>query len=896
MSVSTSRIVSLATLLCAPLFAGTLTLTVKDPAQALVGGATVDVTAQRETLPHTKSTEANGRATFDQLLPGAYRVSVTKEGFALWEGSVTIGDRPATLPVALKLATRSTSVQVSARRSPLANSDPNYQAIRTGKLRGVYRVSNLVLTRDAGTFTFRSGSFSFLPPVLGHVTTGVFIGDGNFELKPKDNLATLRLKRMMGADSVTEDFTALVVFFSDATFDEIHQHSESIDESPDKHEEALKRVRDVIQERREPRPGGPPRSQLELMLNWEDIPNYDAEILAELYNGDTGKQKGSFRAFLHGKKYPDLRFLLNPHGAMPMLQAAEEVALIDFYPTSNSDGVWYLAHLLPELRQDLDKEEKRLIATDHYKTDVLIRNTNSAQEQLDLAITSGLTFHAAEDGVRMAKLDLMPDLQISRVIWDGAEIPFVQENRNHDGSFYLQTPEALSKGRVYDVTFEYAGTPGRVWYPTPSGPANRATYDLTFRIPHDTKLVATGEQVSQSREDSWDVSEWKADVPITRADFRWLKGGATLNAEVEETTKSRMSMYMALKAGWLNPPSANYMLGDVGNALRLFSTWFGKPGYGGISVLVQSGGGRDSLPGLVSVPPILTVGFAAIQARGGYIPPTARPILDEAFARLIAGQWWGNTISPATFHDAWLTAGLASFSASVYDLARGNGDFKDRWGDARDAILTRNRFGVRPNDEGPLWMGILNDTQVTPFAGGALNASKGAFIAQMLRAMMWDPQTLDHDFQAMMQDFVATFANHAVSSGDFQSIVLKHMKPIMNQTGDNTMDWFFDEWLYSTDIPNYRLEYSFQPGENGATLLEGKLTQSGVSPAFRMPVPIFAESAGKTYRLAVVPVRGNSTSEFKVSLSARPKQLLLNANHDVLSDKDEVIPAKPSVH
>ena len=200
--------------LCLPMLAGSLTVTVKDPGQALVSEAKVEVTAQTETVPQTKSTDATGRATFDQLPAGTYNVSVKKEGFAPWEGHITVADRPVNLTVPLKITTLSTSVRVTARRSPLLNSDPNYQSLRTTKLTKVYQVSNLVLTRDAGSFTFRSGSFSFLPPVLNHVTTGVFVGEGNFQLKTADALSALRLKHMAGAEEISEDFTAMVVFFS----------------------------------------------------------------------------------------------------------------------------------------------------------------------------------------------------------------------------------------------------------------------------------------------------------------------------------------------------------------------------------------------------------------------------------------------------------------------------------------------------------------------------------------------------------------------------------------------------------------------------------------------------------------------------------------------------------
>jgi len=864
-------------------------VTVKDPGKALVNEATVTLTAQTENAPPSKSTDRTGRATFDQLPPGPYRLSVTKEGFVPWQGPVTVGTKSIDLPVVLKLESLSTSVHVSARRSPLANSDPNYQAIRTGKLIKVYRVSNLTITRDAGTFTFHSGSFSFLPPVMGHVTTGVFVGEGTLDFKTESELAAVRLKRMMGATSVNEHFTAMVIFFSDDTFDEIKQNSELLDESPTAHEEALKRVRSVIEGRREPYDPRSPvqRSFLETILNFEDIPNYDAEILAEIYNGDTGAQRGSFRAFLHGRKYSDLRLLLNPHGAMPMLRAPEEVTLIDFDPNSYSDGVWYLGHTLTELHSGTTnpKEDKRILAPDHYKIDAVLGSSSVFTTQPDLTVTCEMTFHTIQDAVRMVKLDLMPDLQVSHVIWNGVEIPFVQESRSHDGTFYLQPPEALMKSRTYTAIFEYAGgeivqsrfggvPPGRVWYPTPDGPSSRATYDLTFRIPQGSKIATVGNQIRQGRDGFWDMSQWTTDVPITQAAFRWVRD-ASVKTEVEETTKSRILLYVAASPGaFFSPPSADYMLGDVGNALRLFTNWFGKPAFDNINVLVAQGGA--SLPGLVYAPALFMGGSALIGSRIS-LDAATRARFDEAFPSLMSGQWWENTITPATFHDRWLSAGLEGFSASVYDLAAGNGSFKDRWIAARDLILHGTRLSpARPNDAGPVWMGILNNTSVTSGVGWILNGSKGAFIIQMLRAMMWDPQNLDRDFQAMMHDFVATFMNQPVSSEDFQAIVEKHMK--------QPMAWFFDEWLRGTDVPNYRLEYAY----NG-TELEGKLIQSGVSPSFRMPVPVYAELAGKTYRITLVPMQGNSTTEFKATLSARPNKILLNANHDILTDKEEII-------
>jgi hypothetical protein len=729
---------------------------------------------------------------------------------------------------------------------------------------------------------------------------------------------------MTGSETVSENFTALVVFFSDSTFDNIRRHSESVDESPVGHEEALARVRAVIQGRREPRqPPSWPRSQWEILLNYEDIPNYDAEVLAEIYNGAgidngaTGPRPASFRAFLHGTKHGDLRFLLNPRGALPVLNATEEVALLNFDPNSNSDGLWYLAHTLAEQRSGrIDpKEEKRLVVPEHYKIQALIGDKNLLGVQPDLAVACTMTFHTVDEGVRMLKLDLLPDLQVSRVTWNGngaqgEESPSFRRTGTtmvrSTCSCRSLSPKAAPMKSLSNTPAERfckAGSgafpPPHIWYPTPAGRPSYATYDLTFRIPHGKKVVTVGNPVGQTREGNADASQWKSEVPVSQAVFKWLES-STSRAAVEPTTNLRMSLIYALSGGGLSPPSKGDLLIDLTNALRLYTTWFGKPAYDGVAVVVRSGGPGDAQPGFVYVPVAAAARFQSVSSqiavlsggRGSGPPPAMRPMFDEAFPALIASERWGNTVTPATFHDQWISAGLTGFSAALYDLAADNGNFGDRWEGARERILRQNRGGGIPNDGGPVTNGILNNTPGAPFASGPLNEAKGAFVVHMLCSLMWDPQTLDRDFQATLHDFVTQFANRTVSTEDFEAIVERHMKPVMDLEGNGKMDWFFDEWLSGTDVPSYRLEYSLRPGDNGATILEGKLTQSGVSPSFRMAVPVFGDYAGKKGRICLIATHGNSTSNFKVTLATRPGKILLNVNHDVLTRKDEVSVAK----
>src|SRR6185503_15950155 len=184
------------------LFAATLTITVRDPGGAIIRDAAVSVTPPSGGVLPEQRTDNQGRAVFANLSSGSHLVAVSKEGFEIYKGQAIVGGQGFVLNVALRIAKLSSSVKVTGGRSPLANSDPNYIALRNGKLTRTYRVENFTLTRDVGTFFFRSGSFSFGPEVLGRVAYASFAGEGSFRLKPAFDLASKHLHAMMGSDEV----------------------------------------------------------------------------------------------------------------------------------------------------------------------------------------------------------------------------------------------------------------------------------------------------------------------------------------------------------------------------------------------------------------------------------------------------------------------------------------------------------------------------------------------------------------------------------------------------------------------------------------------------------------------------------------------------------------------
>ncbi len=106
----------------------------------------------------------------------------------------------------------------------------------------------------------------------------------------------------------------------------------------------------------------------------------------------------------------------------------------------------------------------------------------------------------------------------------------------------------------------------------------------------------------------------------------------------------------------------------------------------------------------------------------------------------------------------------------------------------------------------------------------------------------------DARFKAMMQDFVRTHFNQDVSTEDFKRIVDKHITPEMDLDGDRRMDWFFNQWVYGTEVPAYKFEYSLAPSGD-KTVLSGRITQSGVSDSFRMRIPLWVDNGRGWVRL-----------------------------------------------
>lgn len=816
--------------------AGTINGTIKDPNGAVVAGAQVTVRNEATGETRNATTDNEGRFKVEGLALGRYVVSVARNGFKTAERSVAIeGWRTQTVEINLEIAETRAEISVGAKGSVTPNSDPNYRALRDGKPGETYAVSNLTLKRDVATIKLTSGRISFIPPVLGRVAIGVFVGEGEFTLNPYLFIERNHLKLVTGSETINEPFSRIALAFTDDTYQEIKRASQPAGSSAD--DQILNTLRD-LQNRLRSRERGSGE-------------NLEAELLADLYNSKMG---GAFNAFIFGKKRNDLRLHIRPRGAMD----CEEVMLVNADWNNDLAGVWYAGHFDAEYKNNSasSEEDKRVIDVEHYRIENVIKGER-------LTATAEVTFTALVNGERVLGMGLMEELRVSRVLFGDKETDFIQEDKKKDGAFYAIFPEPLVKGKKYKLTIDYQGDKvlynagggnyavqyRTSWYPSVNSFNDRAVFDLIFKAPKQNGLVSVGKLVSEWQEGDFAVSQWVSDIPLAVAGFNYGKfkkkeiTDTDTNYQIEGYAVSEMPDGLRNTGiGGMAPTRLlDASLAEATNSMRVFTRYFGPLPYGRIAITQQPQANfGQAWPTLVFLPLV------------SYLDSTQRWMLlgnngeltefvDEVNAHEVSHQWWGHIVGWSSYHDQWLSEGFAFFSAGLYLRATEQKPDKylNYWKRAQEMLLEKNNYGLRYNDVAPVWMGWRAAYHKAPGAHGALAYRKGGYALHMLHQMMYDRQNGDKAFISMMQDFVKTHYNRNASTESFIQIVNKHMLPKMDMAGDKKMDWFFTQWIYGTEIPRYRLDYTLTPQADGKCLLTGVITQSDVSPRFRMLVPVY---------------------------------------------------------
>jgi aminopeptidase N len=499
-----------------------------------------------------------------------------------------------------------------------------------------------------------------------------------------------------------------------------------------------------------------------------------------------------------------------------------------------------------------------------------------------LSAVAKVEFKAQEvsGGVRV---ELHPNLDVRDVkSADGKSLSFERDSGN---TLFLTVllPSSVSTGTKVTLTFTYTGLlanednspipgvktaviskegaylllPSR-WFPLTNYPSNRYTGTFRLNVPDSFAVAGTGKASAPSPMPGKNPAEGGRLLYTFQCDNA-APNGTFVAGELQLSPEQAEGVNVSVYAPRSAPGKPSDFAADVARAYTMFSDMFGPLSNADVTIAqLPDGTLRDfAAPGLL------------LLSKRIWDPKGA----DRTIARLVASQWWGIAVIPATPGDVWISDGLARYSEALY--AEQNA--------GREA-------GLKAVDE--FAVGALMGEDAAPVAQAARLApyssdyrsvvmNKGAMIFHMLRAQMGDPA-----FKSLLHDFYAKYNGKTTTIDDFVNLAQQRVEA-SGKPGDAIpqLRGFFAQWLNSTGVPDFAIEYVVYRTKQGFRVV-GKVKQP--LDTFSMPVEIRIETEGNP-ETKIVDVVGTESS-FTVETFGRPKPggIKIDPNNVVLKGSNSL--------
>ena len=518
--------------------------------------------------------------------------------------------------------------------------------------------------------------------------------------------------------------------------------------------------------------------------------------------------------------------------------------------------------------QELPKFDFRAV---HYDVQAALRpadQTLAAEVKVELV---------AKAESRTILVQLHPDLHVDsvRLAIDGRKLDFLRDSFK-PLNLAVTLPSAAQAGMHVTLIFNYSGAfsndddsptkdvrfawvdknasylllPAR-WFPLTDYPSNRYTAKFQITVPDTFAVVGTGQSGAPSSLPAEKPGEsGRSQYTFTCDDAAPV--GSFVASDLRLSPVRAQGMEFAVFA----PPAAAATAAPYGdelaNIMAFFSSQFGPLPSPNLT--------------LAQLPDGTVAGFSAPGVLFLSAHEWSDRVNSSELAHLAAGEWWGNQVLASSPNDVWVTDGLAQYSAAMYiEHAQSAAGYH--------AQLTNYAVGsVMFDDSSP----IVQAGQLQPFSQQyrSVVVDKGAMVFHMLRTSMGDAA-----FNSLLQDFYSAHKGSTASIDDFEK--LAQTKLPQPKPGDAQLNLvaFFSQWVNSTGIPDFKLDYIVYRTEKGFKVV-GKVLQP--LETFNMPVEIRVDTEGSPVA-KVVPVIGTS-SPFEIDTFNQPKPggIVIDPENDIL--------------
>jgi Peptidase family M1 domain len=401
------------------------------------------------------------------------------------------------------------------------------------------------------------------------------------------------------------------------------------------------------------------------------------------------------------------------------------------------------------------------------------------------------------------------------------------------------------------------------WYPESLEGRGLAIFDLTFRSPKGKLLASVGDPLGSSTDGQVTTSHWVTSAPIRNASFNL---GFFKDYQIKEDGIPPVTVMISEDAhrhlGGLRQKNMKETVGgDIAKSLRFFQHVYGElPAKQFYATEIPDLHG-EAFPGLVH---LSWWTFQQTDQEGE----------DEVFrAHEVAHQWWGVGVDFASYHDQWLSEGMSNFSGLWYmqTVRKDNAKYfgvLHRW---RNSVLEHK------DNAAPISLGYRATSSKDSTGYDVVVYKKGAWVIHMLRILMLDFKTMNEDrFTETMRDFYRTYQGKRASTEDFRKVAEQHLGA--------DLGWFFDQWVYGTDVPSYKVAYRTEPAENGQFRVKLQVDQENVGQDFQMYVPVTLDLGNNQIARVRAKVRGPRTVVDLPLMPAKPKSLVFNDLDGVLAE------------
>jgi hypothetical protein len=455
---------------------------------------------------------------------------------------------------------------------------------------------------------------------------------------------------------------------------------------------------------------------------------------------------------------------------------------------------------------------------------------------------------------------------------------------------------------VYGIFYVKSGT---YWFPI-NMIRDQAEYSLTYNIPKSLEIVSCGNCIENSETGDRAISRWIVDSPVDYVSFNL---GTFDKKEVVVESCPPVRTYVnraiphsdyALFMAYLGELSTRDMLGqvssDVTNSLAFFSSILGPCPFDTLkaaelftsfySSLYFGGGGQGS-PSLIHL------------AWDTFLTEDLEGKQESFRAHEVAHQWWGHVVDVESYRDVWITEGLATFCGLwYYELSSMNrGAVSNMLKNWKDNIISGRAIKpvtvVRDDSLQTIAMGGGNSVghkAGPPIIGYRLSSSKsedyfinvyykGGYIFHMIRYILRDYKTGSDDvFVAFLKSMVDKFRGKVITT----ALLQKHLEEF---TGED-VSWFFDQWVYGTDIPEYKFGYTYSETEDGKYAVTCNVKQEKVPDDFQMQVPITVLFADDMYIHLKLWIDQPEMTIDLPKLPYKPEKIVFNTYDAVLCKVD----------